>query len=72
MARLPRVVAVEVPHHVTQRGNARQTVFAHAADRFTYLGLGAGPSFSPLSYDEVAPPSAVFGGWVPAHMKPPP
>jgi hypothetical protein len=27
---------------------------------------GAGPSFSPLSYDRVAPPSALFGGWVPA------
>ena len=31
MARLPRVVVVDLPHHVTQRGNARQTVFVHDA-----------------------------------------
>lgn len=28
MARLARVVAVDVPHHVTQRGNARQFILA--------------------------------------------
>jgi hypothetical protein len=28
MARLPRVVAVDVAHHVTQRGNARQVILA--------------------------------------------
>jgi REP-associated tyrosine transposase len=39
MARLPRVVAVDVPHHVTQRGNARQAVFSQDADRITYLEL---------------------------------
>jgi putative transposase len=39
MARLPRVVAVDVPHHVTQRGNARQVIFSHDADRTTYLEL---------------------------------
>ena len=39
MARLPRVVAVEVPHHVTQRGNSRQVILATAADRITYLEL---------------------------------
>ena len=27
MARLARVVAPGLPHHVTQRGNRRQTVF---------------------------------------------
>ncbi|MBL8713621.1 MAG: transposase, partial [Alphaproteobacteria bacterium] len=27
MARLARVVAVDMPHHVTQRGNRRQQVF---------------------------------------------
>ncbi len=39
MARLPRVVVVDVPHHVTQRGNARQVIFAQDADRITYLEL---------------------------------
>jgi len=39
MARLPRVVMPDVPHHVTQRGNARQVIFDSDADRLTYLGL---------------------------------
>lgn len=39
MARLPRVVVINVPHHVTQRGNARQAILSSDADRLTYLGL---------------------------------
>jgi putative transposase len=39
MARLPRVVIVDVPHHVTQRGNARQVILANDADRIIYLEL---------------------------------
>ena len=39
MARLPRVVVIDVPHHVTQRGNARQVILSTDADRFTYLAL---------------------------------
>ena len=39
MARLPRVVVLDVPHHVTQRGNARQVVLSSDADRITYLEL---------------------------------
>jgi REP element-mobilizing transposase RayT len=39
MARLPRVVVVDVAHHVTQRGNARQVVFESDTDRVTYLEL---------------------------------
>lgn len=39
MARLPRVVIVDVPHHVTQRGNARQVILSSDADRVTYLEL---------------------------------
>jgi putative transposase len=39
MARLPRVVVADVPHHVTQRGNARQVIFSSDADRITYLEL---------------------------------
>jgi len=39
MARLPRVVMPDVPHHVTQRGNARQVIFDSDADRLIYLGL---------------------------------
>jgi hypothetical protein len=33
MARMARVVAVGVPHHVTQRGNNRQDVFLQDEDR---------------------------------------
>ncbi len=39
MARLPRVVVVDVPHHVTQRGNSRQLIFHQDSDRHTYLEL---------------------------------
>ncbi len=39
MARLPRVVVVDVPHHVTQRGNARQR-----ADERSYLSARFFPS----------------------------
>jgi putative transposase len=39
MARLPRVVVLDVPHHVTQRGNARQVILSTDADRVTYLEL---------------------------------
>ena len=39
MARFPRVVVVDVPHHVTQRGNARQVILASDADRLTYMAL---------------------------------
>jgi putative transposase len=39
MARLPRVVAVDVPHHITQRGNAQQEIFYDDTDRCVYLAL---------------------------------
>jgi hypothetical protein len=39
MARLPRVVVVNVAHHVTQRGNAQQAILSSDADRVTYLEL---------------------------------
>ena len=39
MARLPRVVVVDVAHHVTQRGNARQVLLANDPDRVAYLEL---------------------------------
>jgi putative transposase len=39
MARLARVVAVDVPHHVTQRGNARRFMLECDADRRVYLDL---------------------------------
>jgi putative transposase len=39
MARLPRVVSTDTPHHVTQRGNGRQLVFESDADRLVYLDL---------------------------------
>jgi putative transposase len=39
MTRLARVVAVGVPHHVTQRGYARQFILAGDADHKVYLGL---------------------------------
>jgi putative transposase len=39
MARLARVVAVDVAHHVTQRGNARQFILSSDAERKVYLDL---------------------------------
>jgi len=39
MARFARVIAVEVAHHVTQRGNARRFILDNDADRDVYLGL---------------------------------
>lgn len=39
MARLARVVAPGIPHHVTQRGNRQQTVFFADTDRQVYLDL---------------------------------
>lgn len=39
MARMARVVAAGVPHHVTQRGNRRQQVFFSDSDYQTYLAL---------------------------------
>jgi putative transposase len=39
MARLARVVAPGVPHHVTQRGNRRQQVFFSDEDYSLYRGL---------------------------------
>jgi REP element-mobilizing transposase RayT len=39
MGRFTRVVAVDVPHHVTQRGNGRRFVLDGDADRTIYLNL---------------------------------
>jgi putative transposase len=39
MARLPRVIAVDGPHHVTQRGNARCFILDSDTDRNIYLEL---------------------------------
>ena len=39
MARMARVVAAGVPHHVTQRGNRRQQVFFSDSDYQTYMTL---------------------------------
>ena len=39
MARFARVVAVGLPHHVTQQGNNRQVVFQSDQDRVLYLKL---------------------------------
>src|SRR5258708_8618887 len=39
MGRITRVVVPGIPHHITQRGNARQVVFDHARDRRVYLEL---------------------------------
>lgn len=41
MARLPRVVIPGIPHHVTQRGNRRQTVFFGEADYQLYIEIMA-------------------------------
>jgi putative transposase len=39
MTRLRRVVAVNVPHHLTQRGNARQFILHRDEDRAVYLTI---------------------------------
>jgi putative transposase len=39
MPRIARVVAVGIPHHITQRGNKRESVFFTDDDRQTYLRL---------------------------------
>jgi putative transposase len=39
MARMARVIAEGVAHHVTQRGNGRRVVFDSDADRVVYLHL---------------------------------
>jgi len=39
MARLARVVVKGIPHHVTQRGNARRFMLDTDADRVVYLDL---------------------------------
>ena len=39
MARLARVIAVGVPHHITQRGSARRFILQEEADRKVYLDL---------------------------------
>lgn len=37
MPRLARVVGVDLPHHITQRGNYRQNIFNNDSDRKRYL-----------------------------------
>ena len=39
MARLARVVAVDIPHHVTQRANARRFILESDSDKLVYLDL---------------------------------
>lgn len=39
MPRIPRVVAPDAPHHVTQRGNRREDVFFSDGDPGVYLRL---------------------------------
>jgi len=41
MARMARVVVAGAPHHVTQRGNRRQTTFFAAEDYLAYLQIAA-------------------------------
>jgi len=47
MTGLRRVVAANVPHHLTQRGNARQFILHRDEDRAVYLKLLRGPSGGP-------------------------
>ncbi len=39
MSRIARVVVAGLPHHVTQRGNRRQTTFFEPSDYRTYLSM---------------------------------
>jgi putative transposase len=42
MPRIARIIAAGYPHHITQRGNNRATVFFDDEDRLTYLKLLSG------------------------------
>jgi putative transposase len=42
MPRIARIIAPSYPHHITQRGNNRATVFFDDEDRLTYLKLITG------------------------------
>jgi len=42
MPRISRAIAIGYPHHITQRGNYRQTVFAEEGDYVRYVELLAG------------------------------
>jgi putative transposase len=42
MPRISRAFAIDYPHHITQRGNYRQTVFAEEGDYTRYLELLTG------------------------------
>jgi putative transposase len=39
MVRFARVVALGIPHHITQRGNARRFILEGDAERSVYLDL---------------------------------
>ena len=39
MPRIARVIAIDYPHHITQRVNNRATVFSDDEDRQTYMKL---------------------------------
>ncbi|MDP3015719.1 MAG: transposase [Deltaproteobacteria bacterium] len=39
MPRIARVCAINYPHHITQRGNNRETVFFDDEDRKFYLRI---------------------------------
>jgi hypothetical protein len=39
MARIARIVAPGMPHHITQRGNRRMETFGREGDYVTYLDL---------------------------------
>jgi putative transposase len=41
MPRIARIVAIDHPHHITQRGNYKQAVFKDDADRKQYLEIVA-------------------------------
>jgi putative transposase len=41
MARIARIVAANIPHHITQRGNRRQKTFFHDQDYRLYVNLMA-------------------------------
>ena len=61
MARLARVIAVGVPHHVTQRGNARRYLLDSDADRMVYLSLLR-------EYVELYELSLLGYGWMSNHV----
>src|SRR4030043_843146 len=62
MARIARVVATNIPHHVTQRGNRRQKTFFQDED-YRWSSASAHPSGEDDTLVKVAPLLVMVDDW---------